>query len=205
MVRRLSLSAGFIQRLATVARATPHGTRNAILIGALLGLAWAIPGRLWMRLITDREPVFTVGGTLFIFIVVSGFGAAAGYAFAVRGRPRRRIRRWLERGLAFLPFAGMGPGLIFFFPGVPLALAAAHRGWRRRWRIALASFGGVAASFWTLVMLSNAPGLLTAALYLALGYVLYASLRFAIERTEPKSFPPYDPYAAGDVGASPAG
>jgi hypothetical protein len=42
-------------------------------------------------------------------------------------------------------------------------------------------------------MLSNGPGFLTAGLYLGLGYLLYASLRLALERPATTNFPPYDP------------
>ena len=75
-----------IARAAAAIDDDAHGVRRAVLRGVQLGLLWAIVGRIWMRQISD-EQIFSVGGTLFILIVVSGFGAAAGYAFAVRRPP----------------------------------------------------------------------------------------------------------------------
>ena len=47
----------------------------------------------------------------------------------------------------------------------------------------------------------NDPPLLTALLYVLLGYLVYVALRFALEPRTRREFEPYDPYAAGDVGA----
>jgi tryptophan-rich sensory protein len=201
MLRRLTIPSEFIARLARSVEADPAGTRRAMIVGSLLGLAWAVPGRLWMRLITGQEPQFTLGGTIFIFVVVSGFGAAAGYAFARRGRAHRRSRRWFERALAFLPVAGLGPGLIFFVPGIALAIAATRRNGRRWLRIALVATGVGSGAFWTLVMLATDAPLVAATVYLLLGYLVYVALRFAMEPHARRSQDVYDPYAAGDVGA----
>ena len=61
-----------------------------MLVGAQLGLAWAIVGRIWMRLISE-EQVFSPVGTLLILLVVSGFGAAAGY-----GSPALKARALID-------------------------------------------------------------------------------------------------------------
>lgn len=195
MFRRMTIPAESIARLARIVESDPHGTRRAVFVGALLGLAWAVPGRLWMRFITGEEPVFSVGGTLFIFIVISGFGAAAGYAFARRNRARRRLRRWFHRGLAFLPVVGLGPGLIFFIPGIAFAIAVTRRHTRRWLRIALTIVGAVSGLFWTLVMLSTDTPLMTALVYLFLGYLVYVAFRFALEPRSTLLADPYDPYA----------
>ncbi len=199
MLRNIALRPSFIARLATFVERNPAGTRRAVFVGALLGLAWALPGRLWMRLITDKEPQFTVAGTLFIFIVVSGFGAAAGYAFARRGKATRRFRRWFDRALAFIPVAGLGPGLIFFVPGVAFAIAAARRNSRRWLRIALLVVGCLSGAFWTLVMLSNDRPLATVLIYLLLGYLVYVALRFALEPRTRSTVDQYDPFAYGEM------
>ena len=79
-----------------------------------------------MRLISE-EQVFSVGGTIFILIVVTGFGAAAGYAFAVRrgaagrGVPTSRLKRWWHRLLAYVPLLGMGPFAVLFLGQFALA------------------------------------------------------------------------------------
>ena len=168
-----------IARFGENVRARSHGVRYAVLFGAAVGLTWALLGRVWMRLISD-DPVFSVGGTIFIFIVVSGFGAAAGYAFSQRGRPAAgRLRGLVKRGLAFVPFLGMGPGLIFYGGLFPLALVSAKRGWRRLYRIPLLVAGVLPTTLMGIVMLSDGP--LTATLFLVLGYVLFFSLRLAME------------------------
>ena len=160
--------------------------RLAVLRGAQLGLLWAIVGRVWMRLLSEQE-IFSVGGTILIFLVVSGFGALAGYAFAVRRRPtgagaRGRARRWLVRFFAFVPFLGMGPFAVFFAGNFLYALVSAHGGWRRLVRWPLAVLGALFSAFWTLVFISQnpeGPGWASAVLYLGLGYLLFVALRFA--------------------------
>jgi len=201
MFRKVTIQPDLIARWATVAQRSPGGTRRAVFVGALLGLAWAIPGRLWMRLIAEDEPVFSAGGTIFIFVVVSGFGAAAGYGFARRGRATRRLRRWFDRGLAFLPVAGLGPGLIFFVPGIAFAIVAVRRNSRRWVRVGLLVIGVLTGAFWTLFMLATDVPVVAALIYLLLGYLVYVALRFALEPQGMRRFEPYDPYAAGDVGA----
>ena len=183
-LRRIWVRPEVIARFEENVRANPHGVRLAILFGASLGLTWALLGRLWMRLISD-DPVFSVGGTIFIFVVVSGFGAAAGYAFSQRGKPAAgRFRGWFKRGLAFVPFLGMGPGLIFYGGRFPLALVSAKRGWRRLYRVPLLLAGGLFTTLIAVVMLSD--GLLTAVLFVVLGYILFFSLRLALEAPTPR-------------------
>ena len=83
--RAVWIPSELIARLARLVDQRPDGVRRAVLRGAQLGLLWAILGRIWMRQISD-DPTFSVPGTVFILVVVSGFGALAGYAFAVRRR-----------------------------------------------------------------------------------------------------------------------
>ena len=171
-----------IARLAERIDDDSHGVRRAVLCGAQLGLLGAIVGRVWMRLISEQQ-VFSVPGTLFIVIVVSGFGALAGWAFAVRRRPRGRIRRWLFRVLALVPFLGMGPFVVFFLGNLVYAVTSG-RGWRRLVRWPLLGLGALLAGFWTLVFISQNPdgtGWAAALLYLAIGYLLFVSLRFALD------------------------
>ncbi len=202
MLRSVAIKPSLIARLAASVERDPRGTRRAVFVGALLGLAWALPGRLWMRLITDKEPQFTVAGTLFIFVVVSGFGAAAGYAFARRGKATRRFRRWFDRGLAFVPVAGLGPGLIFFVPGVAFAIAAARRESRRWLRTGLVVVGCLSGAFWTLVMLANDRPLATVVIYLLLGYLVYVAVRFALEPRTRTTAGMYDPFAYGEMAGA---
>jgi hypothetical protein len=171
-----------IARLAEGIDDDPHGVRRAVLRGAQLGLFGAIVGRVWMRLISEQQ-VFSLPGTLLILIVVSGFGALAGWAFAVRRRPRGRIRRWLFRFLAFVPFLGMGPFVVFFLGNFVYAVTSG-RGWRRLVRWPLLALGALLSGFWTLVFVTQNPeglGWASAVLYLAVGYLLFVSLRLALD------------------------
>ena len=86
----------------------------------------------------------------------------------------------------------MGPFTVFFAGHLAFAWRESRPRSRRivRWLL-----GGVAVlipAFWTLVFISQEPdgaGWASALLYLSLGYLLYVSLRFALEPTsaEPTS------------------
>ena len=193
MRRLATIPPDYVQRMRAKVDGSAHGTRNAVLAGAGVGLGFALVLRLWMRLITGQEPVFTIGGTIFIFVVVSGFGAAAGYAFAVRHRTRRRARRFVERSMGFVPMLGMGPFMVFFLGGAIFAWLQSRQLSRRWMRWGLMALGVLVTGFWTLVFFAGGedrdPSLLRPLMYLAIGYVLYVSLRFALTRTEPAQRP----------------
>ncbi|MCA9854425.1 MAG: hypothetical protein KC482_12685, partial [Dehalococcoidia bacterium] len=61
--------------------------------------------------------------------------------------------------------------------------------------------GVLTGAFWTLFMLATDVPVVAALIYLLLGYLVYVALRFALEPQGMRRFEPYDPYAAGDVGA----
>ena len=82
-----------------------------------------------------------------------------------------------ESWIAFVPFLGMGPGLIFYGGLFPLALVSAKRCWRWLYRIPLLLAGGLFTTLIGAVMLAD--GLLTAVLFVVLGYILFFSLRLA--------------------------
>jgi hypothetical protein len=83
----------------------------AIVVGAGLGLVWAIAARVWMRLISTA-PEFSVFGTVVILAIAMLFGACARLAFAARRRGWRRWGHYLPRGLvvAFLFPLGLAAG-----------------------------------------------------------------------------------------------
>jgi len=183
LIRLAAIQSDVIQRVASTV-SEPGGRRRAILVGAQLGLLWAVIGRVWMRLISE-ERVFSVPGTIFILAVVSGFGAAAGYAFvARRSSTSSRLKRWWHRLLAYVPFLGMGPFAIFFLGHFAFAWRTSRPRSRRVVRFLLGAVAIVIPAFWTLVFVSQQPdglGWASAILYLALGYLIYVSLRFALE------------------------
>jgi len=187
LIRLAAIQSDVIQRMARAVGSDPGGRRRAVFVGAQLGLVWAVIGRVWMRLIS-QEQVFSVPGTAFILIVVSGFGAAAGYAFvARRSGSRSRLKRWWHRLLAYVPFLGMGPFAIFFLGQFAFAWRMSRPRAGRFVRFLLGAMAIVLPAFWTFVFVSQEPtgtGWASAILYLALGYLLYVSLRFALEPSE---------------------
>ncbi|MFQ5381297.1 MAG: hypothetical protein ACE5EF_06710 [Dehalococcoidia bacterium] len=200
MRKWLTIPPDLVQQFRRRVDADPRGVRSAALAGAAVGLCSAVVLRAWMRLITEQEPVFTVAGTGLIFLVVSGFGAAAGYAFAVRHRPRGRIRARAERLLGFVPMLGMGPFMVFFAGSAILAWLPSHREARRWLRWALAGIGIIVTGFWILIFMAGGedrdPSLARPLLYLAVSYPLFVSLRFAFTTTQ-REDPDYDPAVAG--------
>ena len=189
MRRTLTIPPEFVQRVWMRLDGSPHGTRNAVLTGAGIAFVSALVLRLWMRLVTTQQPVFSVGGTVFIVLVVTGFGAAAGYAFAVRHRTRRTFRKPIERSMGFVPILGMGPFMIFFLGAAIFAWLSSRPHMRRWLRRVLTAIGVLVTLFWTLIFLTggddNEPSLVRALFYLAIGYVLFVSLRFALTPTTP--------------------
>jgi hypothetical protein len=73
--------------------------------GALLGFAWGISARLWMRFIAT-DPQFTWNGTAYIVLVPTVIGLMMGVALATH-------RRWAKivGGIAVIPL-GMGAGTL---------------------------------------------------------------------------------------------
>jgi hypothetical protein len=73
--------------------------------GMLLGFAWGISARLWMRFIAT-DPQFTWNGTAYIVLVPTVIGLMMGVALATH-------RRWAKivGGIAVIPL-GMGAGTL---------------------------------------------------------------------------------------------
>jgi hypothetical protein len=73
--------------------------------GALLGFAWGVLARLWMRFISP-DPQFTWNGTAYIVLVPTVIGLMMGVALATH-------RRWAKivGGIAVIPL-GMGAGTL---------------------------------------------------------------------------------------------
>lgn len=99
-------------------------TVRTIGTGLLLGVAWGVLARVWMRLVSD-SPSFSWEGTLFILGLAGWFGIGLGVVAAAR----QRQGGWWWR-LAVLPtlllFAG--PGMLFLPPVVIGGYAASGRG-----------------------------------------------------------------------------
>jgi hypothetical protein len=112
-------------------------TARTIGAGLLLGVAWGVLARVWMRLVSDN-PSFSWEGTLFILGLAGWFGVGLGVVAAAR---QRRGSRWWR--LAVLPtlllFAG--PGILFLPPVVIGGFAASGRG-----PVALRMLAGVVAA-----------------------------------------------------------
>ena len=91
-------------------------------VGALVGGAWGVAARVWMRLITD-DPQFSWTGTLFIVVLAALFGACTTAAATALRQGRRGWWRLLAvPGL--LIFAGQGAA---FLPGTVVAAAGLSR------------------------------------------------------------------------------
>jgi hypothetical protein len=105
-----------------------------ITAGAVLGLAWGILARGWMRLIATN-PEFTWSGTLFILAVSAVAGTSLAIVEALR---RRGTRGW--RNLAAVPALLMfaGAGIVLLPPTLLGALALSGR-WPRLVRLAAAA------------------------------------------------------------------
>jgi hypothetical protein len=107
-----------------------------LLVGLLVGMAWGVNARLWMRFISD-DPQFTWTGTLFIVIGFGIVGLTQSGALLGRRAGLRRSRLTALRigttaGLLPLGLAAGGP----MFPTVILApLALTHVEWSRRTRL----------------------------------------------------------------------
>ena len=111
--------------------------------GLLLGVAWAVAARVWMRLIST-EPSFTWAGTLIILAMAGVAGLLLGLVHAARQRGRSRWWRLLA-----LPLL-----MIFGGAGLPLLPAVAVGGW--------GMFRGPVARLVALAAMLSAPVILLA-------------------------------------------
>jgi hypothetical protein len=111
--------------------------------GLLLGLAWGVLARVWMRLIST-SPEFSWAGTLSILVAFGVVGLALGVIEAAR---QRRGSGWwrLLYLLVPVPFAGAG---------LPLLPAVVLGGWALR----RGPFGRIVAA----LAILSAPGILVA-------------------------------------------
>ena len=91
-------------------------------VGALVGGAWGVAARVWMRLITD-DPHFTWTGTLFIVLLAALFGAFTTAAATALRQGRRGWWRLLAAP-GLLLFASQG---VAFLPGFLVASAGLAR------------------------------------------------------------------------------
>lgn len=115
--------------------------RNRFIVlgsGLLLGAAWGVFARLWMRFIAT-DPEFTLGGTLGIVIGfgIAGLGQAGSYLAARADLPRRR--RTVVRALGFLSLLplGVAAGAVMLPPAVLAAVVWGHDEWPRTTRFLL--------------------------------------------------------------------
>ncbi len=89
--------------------------------GLVLGVAWAVAGRVWMRLIAT-EPAFTWAGTLLLVGMAALVGLALGLVHAAR---RRGASRWWRVLYGVVP-------VLFAGAGLPLLPAVVLGGWGLR-------------------------------------------------------------------------
>ena len=177
-----------LERLSALA--VPSGRihltkRRCLVRGALAGLGAGVVMRLWMRTISDHH-VFSVGGTLFIFLFFAGLGAAA--ALAVWWRSAGESRRpLLIRAVASIPFAAFGPFMVLFLPGALAAMVSGHPAWGQ-WRKRLLTGSAVAtfALIELFLLTADVPGnagvrIASGLLYLPLAYALFVTNRLAFD------------------------
>ncbi|MGD9932863.1 MAG: hypothetical protein AB7T37_04010 [Dehalococcoidia bacterium] len=155
--------------------------RRFILAGAMTGLAVGGVARVWMRTLTEQEPVFSAGGTIFILLVFSGLGACGGLAFAWR-RLRSPRRMLVQRGVGLLPTALMGPFFPFFLPAMFGAVLLAFPQWGRWKRRLLLAGIALLGGFLLLVSASRGPvGVASFGLWMAVSYAFFLSYRIVFE------------------------
>ncbi|MCA9831788.1 MAG: hypothetical protein R3B97_10310 [Dehalococcoidia bacterium] len=155
--------------------------KRSLAWGALAGLVVGGVARVWMRTLTEEDPVFSVAGTVFILLVFSGLGACGGLALAWRrtGSPRRML---VQRGLGLLPTAFMGPFFPFFLPALFGALLSAFPGWGRWRRRSLWGLIVLLSGFLLLISLSRGPiGIASYALWMVVSYAFFLSYRIVFE------------------------
>jgi hypothetical protein len=96
-------------------------TARYALTGFLLGIAWGVVGRVWMRLIST-EPAFSWQGTLLLVGAASLAGAVLGVVGAAR---RRGASGWWRLLYVVVP-------VLFAGAGLPLLPAVVLGGWGLR-------------------------------------------------------------------------
>jgi hypothetical protein len=112
--------------------------------GFLLGVAWGVVGRIWMRLIST-EPSFSWDGTLLLLGMAGIVGLLLGVIHAAR---RRGASGWWR--LLYLPVP-----MLFVGAGIPLLPAVIVGGWglrRRSWARVVAVLAIVSAPVILVVM-----------------------------------------------------
>jgi hypothetical protein len=185
--------------LNTPAADGPGGTtslrRRYVAAGAFIGFATGAFARLWMRTLTEDDPVFTIFGTGFILVAFAGFGACAGLALAWR-RLRSRRRMAVQRGVGLAPFLFMGPFMPLFLPSLLGSLLAGFPGWRRWLRVLMWAAIGLLAAFFLLISTGRgAVGVASFAMWLPLSYLMFLAQRIVFEpRAAPSPAGPPDPF-----------
>lgn len=173
--------------------------KRLVLAGALAGLIAGSVARIWMRTLTEQEPIFSIGGTVFILLVFAGLGACAGLTLAWRrlGSPRRML---IQRGVGLLPTAFMGPFFPFFLPAMFGALLLAFPQWGRWRRRLLMSLIVVAGGFLFLAWSSRGLiGIAAFVLWIAVSYAFFLTYRIVFE---PRRNVAQDPVLAEAAGVS---
>lgn len=134
--------------------ASGWAARPLVLVaGLVVGLAWGINARLWMRFISTSVE-FTWSGTLFIIIAFGIFGLAQAAAYLGRraSLPRRGLTPLRALGAISLLPLGFGAGASMIPTVILATLAWTHRAWPRWLRgtlaaVALTPAVATAASF----------------------------------------------------------
>jgi hypothetical protein len=191
----LSMPRSFLDETPVPEPQHARARRRAMLWGAAIGLATGAFARVWMRTLTEQEPVFSIPGTAFILLAFAAFGACAGLALAWR-RQRSPRRMAVQRGVGLVPFLFMGPFMALFLPSLFGALLAAHPAWRRRWRAILWTAITLLGGFFFLASIDRGGiGWLSFAMWLPLSYLMFVSQRIVFEPREreagtPRVIPP---------------
>ena len=126
---------------------TDRSARAGLLAGAgtglLLGAAWGVAARVWMRLISD-QPEFSWAGTLFVVGLAAVFGASTVAAATALRQGRSGWWRLLATP-GLLLFASQG---IAFLPGFLVAAAGLSRRSRTGYVVALVGVLVVPVLLW---------------------------------------------------------
>lgn len=174
---------------------------GTVVAGALLGLAWGVLARVWMRLIST-VPEFSWGGTAFILVSPTIIGLLAGLALVARRRGWRAAGVARGFGAASMLLVGVGAGALMVPSLLFGSLAAARTDWPRWLRAVL----GVLALGPAVFLLIDTSGLspsqtvIMVAGYLALAGTLILFLRISLT---PGSAPSVLP--SRRAGSAPAG
>ncbi len=193
---QLSLDALELEAAYASPRSATAVRRRYVLFGAAIGLATGAFARVWMRTLTEQDPVFTIAGTTFILLAFAGSGACAGLALAWR-RLRSRRRMAVQRGVGLVPFLFMGPFVLQFLPSLFGSWLAAFPGWGRIRRASLWVGIALLSVFFLLVSVSRgAIGFTSFAMWGVLSYLMFLSHRIVFEPRHDSQTPaaPADAY-----------